>query len=542
MNVNHGLRRSLTISALLSLLFQPSFAAVVPVGASLAKVQELVVGNGTEPASLDPHKVDGIPEMTILRDLLETLMIEDGDGKLVPGAAESWESADNKTFLFHLRQGATWSNGDPVTAQDFVYSFRRAVDPATGGPFSWYLEMTSMRNAAAILKGDKPVDSLGVSAVDAQTLKVELELALPYFAAMTTSAVMAPVHRATVEKYGNSWTRPEHFVGNGAYTLNQWVVNEKIALVRNPAYWDNAQTVIDKVTYLPIESSLSDMNRFLAGEVDMTLEVPNEHFKRLSQDHPESLRVTPYQCTYHYAFNNKKAPFNDVRVRQALSYAIDRDIVTQFITGKGETPAYIFAHPAVAGFTPDVPDFAHWTQKQRTDTAKALLAEAGFGPSNPLSFTLLYNTSDNHKKIAIAIASMWKKSLGVNVKLENQEWKTYLDNRRQGNYDVTRAGWCGPYNEASSFLALAQSNNGSNDFFYHSERYDQLMNNAMQASSNDERADNYRQAQALLAQDMPLAPIYHYVNAKLVRPTVGGYPMHNASGKFYTKDLYMTAQ
>jgi oligopeptide transport system substrate-binding protein len=530
------------LSMVLATVAQSAGAAVVPAGTKLAEVQELVRGNGSEPASLDPHKTEGVPESNVIREILEGLVNQDGNGNLVPGVAESWESSDNKTYIFHLRHNAKWSNGDPLTAHDFVYSFRRAVNPNTAGPYSWYLEMTGMVNAAAIIDGKKPIESLGVSAVDDYTFKVELENPLPYFVAMTSHTTLRPVHQATVETFGDKWTQPEHFVGNGAYKVSQWVVNEKIVMTRNDQYWDNTNTVINKVTYLPIENQITDMNRFLAGDVDMTYEMPPEHFKRMKKEHPESLKVTPYLCSYYYGFNTAKAPFDDVRVRKALSYAINREAIANYVMGQGEMPAYNFAHQQVAGLKFDLPEYATWTQKERDAKAKALLSEAGFGPDKPLKFTLLYNTSENHKKNAIAIASMWKKALGVKVELENQEWKTFLETRRSGTYDVTRAGWCGDYNEASTFLSLLQSNNASNDFSYHSAPYDAFMDAAMKSNTDAQRSNNYRKAEAQLATDMPIAPIYHYVNARLVRANVGGYPMHNAEDLIYSKDLYIIAK
>lgn len=515
-------------------------AANVPEGTKLADKQEVVRGNGSEPASLDPHRTEGVPESNVLRDLFEGLMIQDENGNTIAGTAESVETKDNKHFTFNIRKDAKWSNGDPVTAHDFVYSYQRAVDPKTASPYGWYLEMTTMANAAAIIKGEKKPEELGVKATDDHTLEITLEKALPYFVGMTSHTTMYPVHKATVEKHGDKWTSPENFVSNGAYTLKDWVVNEKIVVEQNPQYWDNAKTVITKATFLPIESQVTDMNRFLAGEVDVTYELPPEHFKRLKKEQPDSLEVSPYLCSYYYGFNNKKKPFDDVRVRKALSYAINRDVIANMVMGQGETAAYSFAHKAVAGLKVDAPDYEKLTQKERDEKAKALLAEAGFG-DKPLEFTLLYNTSDNHKKVAIAISSMWKK-LGVKVKLENQEWKTFLDNRRNGNYDVTRAGWCGDYNEASTFLSLMQSNNGNNDQFYFNDDYDALMDAAMNSTDEATRADNYRKAEAKLAQDMPLAPIYHYVKARLVNPQLGGYPKNNAQDNIYSKDLYMIAK
>ncbi|USP06124.1 ABC transporter substrate-binding protein [Vibrio sp. LQ2] len=519
-----------------------TIAANVPAGTKLADVQELVRGNGTEVASIDPHKTEGVPESNVIRDLLEGLVNQDAAGNTIPGVAESWETTDNKTFIFHLRKNAKWSNGDPVTAEDFVYSFKRAVDPATASPYSWYLEMTTMENAADIIAGKKDKETLGVKALDANTLEIKLESAVPYFVKMMGHTTVKPVHRATVEKWGDQWTKPDHFVGNGAYVLDKWVVNERMELKRNPNYWDNEHTVINKVTYLPIENQVAEMNRFLSGEIQITNELPLEHFKRLQKEHPESVQVQGNLCTYYYGFNNQKAPFNDVRIRKALSYAIDRNIITDAILGQGQKPAYFLTPEITAGFHPEMPAYGKMTQKERIAEAKKLLAEAGYDKSNPLKFTLLYNTSENHKKIATAIQSMWKTTLGVDVALENQEWKTFLDTRRQGNYDVTRAGWCGDYNEASSFLSLMQSNNSSNDQKYHSAEYDAVMEKAMNTTSDAEREGLYVDAEKLLARDMPLVPIYQYVKSRLVSPTVGGYPAGNAEDKIYAKDLYIKAQ
>ena len=519
-----------------------SLAANVPAGTKLADKQEFVRGNGTEVASIDPHKTEGVPESHVIRDLLEGLVNQDANGKTVPGVAESWETTDNKTFIFHLRKDAKWSNGDPVTADDFVYSFKRAVDPATASPYSWYLEMTTMVNAADIIAGKKDKETLGVKALDANTLEVNLETPVPYFVKMMGHTTVKPVHRATVEKWGDQWTKPEHFVGNGAYVVDKWTVNERLVMKRNPYYWDNAHTVIDQVTYLPIENQVAEMNRFLSGEIQMTYELPLEHFKRLKKEYPESVNVKGNLCTYYYGFNNQKAPFDDVRVRKALSYAIDRDIIANAILGQGQKPAYFMTPEITADFNPEMPAYGKLTQKERIAEAKKLLAEAGFDKSHPLEFTLLYNTSENHKKIATAIQSMWKQALGVNITLENQEWKTFLDTRREGNYDVTRAGWCGDYNEASSFLSLMQSNNSSNDQKYHSAEYDAVMDKALNAKTDEEREALYVEAEKLLARDMPIAPIYQYVTSRLVSPQLGGYPVNNAEDKIYTKDLYIKAQ
>ncbi|MBU2897777.1 ABC transporter substrate-binding protein [Vibrio hepatarius] len=519
-----------------------TFAADVPSGTKLAKKQELVRGNGAEVSSLDPQKTEGVPESNVLRDLMEGLVIQDAMGKTIPGAAESWTTEDNKTFTFKIRKDAKWSNGDPVTAYDFEYSFKRAADPKTASPYSWYIEYAKIKNASDVIVGKKDKNELGVKAVDAQTLVLETEIPLPHLVKMLAHTTMYPVHKATVEKYGDSWTKPEHYVSNGAYTLKDWVVNEKIVLERNKDYWDNSDTVIDKVTYLPIESQNAEMNRFLSGEIHMTDELPNEQFRRLVKEYPQNVAVSPYLCTYYYGFNNKRPPFDDARVRKALSYTIDRDIVTKAILGQGQLPAYGLTHSGITGFSPDAPEYAKMTQKERVAQAKELLTEAGFNSGHPLDFTLLYNTDDNHKKIAVAVQSMWKKSLGsfVSVKLENQEWKTYLESSKQGDFDVRRAGWCADYNEASTFLSVAMTDNGQNDQKYSSAVYDKAMNDAATvAKTDEERNQFYAMAESQLAKDMPIAPIYEYVKSRLVSAQIGGYPEKNPQDNVYSKDLYL---
>ncbi|PQJ66447.1 ABC transporter substrate-binding protein [Photobacterium angustum] len=519
-----------------------SFAAQVPSDVKLADKQELVRGNGTEPESLDPQKVSGVPESNVIRDLLEGLVNQDSKGNLVPGAAKSWETADNKTWIFHLREDAKWSNGDPVTADDFVYTWRRLADPKTASPYASYIQMTTMANAEDIIAGKKPADTLGVEAVDTHTLKVTLDKPVSYFASMLVHTSMKPVNQKAVEKFGDDWTKVGNYVSNGAYKLDKWVVNERIVLTRNENYWDNKDTVINKVTFLPIENQVAAMNRFLAGELDMTYEMPNEHFKRLQKEYPQDVKVTPYLCSYYYEFNMTRKPFDDANVRKALSYAIDRDVLAKFIVGKGETPAYNFTPLATNGLDVDMPEYSKLDQKQRLAKAKELLKAAGYDQNNPLKFSLLYNTSENHKKVAVAIASMWKKGLGVTAMLENQEWKSYLDAKRQGNFDVSRAGWCGDYNEASTFLAIMHSGHSQNYPKYSSVAYDKAIDDAILAKSDAQRAADYKQAEAQLAADMPIMPIYHYVNARLVNPQLGGYPMENPEDNIYSKDMYFTAK
>jgi oligopeptide transport system substrate-binding protein len=531
---------ALLISSLLTPFISVTAAAdTLPAGTTLAKEQHLVRANDAEAATLDPAKAEGLPEMHILRDLFEGLVIQDRDGNITPGVAESWETEDNKTFVFHLRKDAKWSNGDPVTADDFVYALRRAVDPKTASPNVWYLKLTKINNIADVAEGKKPLDTLGVTAIDKHTLRFELDSKVPYFVAMTGHTSMMPIHKANLESSDKPWSDPKQFVGNGAFLLDEWVVNERVELKKNPNYWDSDDTHLNQVTYIPFENQNASINRYAVGEVDITSDVPTHMAQKLQKEYQQAYTAVPLLCTYYYAFNTTRAPFDDVRVRQAVSYSIMRDVVTNGVTQVGNLPAYTFAHEYTAGFDATQPEYSQWTQKQRDEKAQKLLKEAGYDASNPLDFKLLYNTSESNKSIAVAIASMLKNNLGAKVELENQEWKSYLVSRRQGDFDVMRASWCGDYNEASTFLSLLRSGSSGNFARYSSDIYDKAMESALSATTEQERQTFYDQAEQALTVDMPIAPIYYYMQARLVRPTVGGFAKNNVEGRIYSKDLYI---
>lgn len=515
--------------------------AIPPVPADqLAKEQVLVRNNGAEVASLDPHKIEGVPESNVSRDLLEGLVIGDPNGKTIPGVAQRWENKDFRVWTFHLRPEARWSNGDPVTAQDFVYSWQRLADPKTASPYASYLQYGHVANIDDIIAGKKSPDTLGVKALDDHTFEVTLTEAVPYFYKLPIYPAMSPVHKATVEKFGDKWTLPENWVGNGAYTLKNWVVNERLVLTRNTHYWNNANTTINQVTYLPISSEVTDVNRYRSGEIDMTYNyLPIELFQKLKKEVPDEVKVNPYLCTYYYEINNQKAPFTDVRVRQALRLGLDQNILTNKVKNQGDTPAYGFVPPYIDGFKAEVPEWFTWTQEKRNTEAKKLLQEAGYSADKPLTLTLLYNTSDLHKKMAIAAASIWKQNIGVNVKLENQEWKTFLSTRHQGNYDLARAGWCADYNEPSTFFNSMLSDSSSNTSHYKSNAFDDLIHQTLQVTSDDERAALYQQAESLMDKDAVTVPVYYYANIRLVKPYVGGLTGKDPQDNIYVKDLYI---
>ncbi|AFR03448.1 oligopeptide ABC transporter substrate-binding protein OppA [Pectobacterium brasiliense] len=528
------------IAALSSTMAVSAFAATVPAGVQLAEKQELVRNNGAEVSSLDPHKIEGVPESNVSRDLLEGLVISDVNGKTSPGVAESWDNKDFKVWTFHLRKDAKWSNGEPVTAQDFVYSWQRLADPKTASPYASYLQYGHLLNIDDIIAGKKSPDTLGVKAIDDHTFEVTLSEAVPYFYKLPVYVAMSPVNKAAIEKFGEKWTQPQNWVGNGAYKLKSWVVNEKMVLERNPQYWDNAHTVINQVTYLPIASEVTDVNRYRSGEIDMTYNnLPIELFQKLKKEIPDEVKVNPYLCTYYYEVNNQKPPFNDVRVRTALRLGLSQDILTNKVKNQGDIPAYGFVPPYIDGLKASVPEWFTWPQAKRNEEAKKLLAEAGYTADKPLTLNLLYNTSDLHKKMAIAAASIWKQNIGVDVKLENQEWKTFLSTRHQGTYDVARAGWCADYNEPSTFLNSMLSDSSSNTSHYKSKEFDALVAKSLQVKTDEERAAVYQQAESQLDKDAVTIPVYYYANTRLVKPYVGGLTGNDPQDNVYVKDLYI---
>lgn len=534
---NNTFSKSLVALGLLSAI-SSAWAADVPPGTELAAKQELVRNNGSEPASLDPHKVESDVESNIIGDFFDGLIRVKNDGSIEPHLAEKWDNQDNKVWTFHLRPGIKWSNGEPITAQDVVWSWKRLVDPKTGSPYATYPGTMHIENANDIAEGKKPVDSLGVKALDANTVQVTLDQPTSAFLLMLGHTSMVPVSEAAVEKFGDKWTQPANFVSSGPYKLSQWVVNEKVVGERNKQYWDDAHTVINKVTYLPVTSGTADINRYKAGEIDITYTVPETLFASLKKSIPDQVHITPYLSTYYYEFNTTKAPFNDPRVRLALNLALDKDIIAGKVLGQGQKPAWLVSQPKIGGITLKPAEYGSWSHDKRIAEAKKLLAEAGFNESHPLQFNLLYNTSESHQRIAIAASSMWKKNIGVEAKLQNQEWKTMLDTKRTGNYDLVRYGWIADYDDAATYLNNFRTGDSQNSSKYSNPAYDEIIAKASQATTQEERAKYYQQAEDILAKDVPTIPIYHYVKVQLVKPYVGGYAP-STLGKYLTQDLYI---
>ena len=515
-----------------------TWAANVPAGTQLADKQELVRNNGSEPASLDPHKVESDVEFNIISDLFDGLVSVSPAGEIQPRLAEKWENKDNTVWTFHLRPGITWSDGTPITAEDIVWSWQRLVDPKTASPYASYPGSMRIVNGTDIAEGKKAPESLGVKAINDSTLEVTLTQPNAAFLAMLAHPSLVPIDKVLVGRFGDKWTKPEHFVSSGAYKLSQWVVNERIVAVRNPKYWDNEHTVINKVTYLPISSEAADVNRYKAGEIDIVYTVPINQFAQLKKTLGSELDVSPQLATYYYQFNTTRPPFNDARVRKALNLALDKDIIAGKVLGQGQRPAWLISQPDIGGVKLQNPDYASWPMDKRIAEAKKLLAEAGFNDSHPLSFNLLYNTSESHQRIAIAASSMWKKNLGVEAKLQNQEWKTMLDTMHTHNFDAVRYAWIADYDDAATFLNTFRTGDSQNTTQYSNPDYDRALVNAAKSKTAEERGKFYQQAEDLLGRDVPAIPVYHYVRTHLVKPWVGGFTPDKL-GYYYTKDMYI---
>ena len=509
-------------------------------GEPLARRQVLVRGNSTEPASLDPHLVQDAVGGAIVIDLFEGLTRSGPRGDTEPALAESWSvSEDRLTWTFQLRGDSRWSDGTPVTAEDVVYGWQRAVDPEVGSSYAYYIETAGVKNAGPIIRGDLAPDKLGVLASSEFTFEVTLEDPVSYLPDMTVHYTMFPAPRHVVERYGSDWTKPGNMVSNGAYQLDLWNIGEKLEVSRNPHYREDQGTIIDRVVYLPIESTTAELQRYESGELHLTSKVPISQIERMKRERPEELVMAPSIATYMYTFNVNRPPFDDRRVRQALTYAIDRDIITRYITRGGQIPAYHLTPGYVSEFDYPLPEYATWSQDRRDQEARRKLAEAGYDNEHPLEFELLYNTDESHKAIAIVLSQMWKEKLGARVTISNREWKTFLSEKQAGNFGVARHGWIGDYNEASTFLTLLTGDSGNNNGGWSNARYDQLLR---EARSSDDPNSYYVQAEDILWQEFPVAPIYFYTTVALVSPRLKGYPEHNPRNIIYSKDMYLTTE
>ena len=508
------------------------------IGQAIASERQdtLMRGLHSEPESLDPQKVSSNPAINVVNDLFEGLVTKNRQNEIIPAQADHWEiSADQKTYTFHLRQGK-WSDGVPITAEDFVYAWQRAIDPATTSPYAWYPAMAGIMNAKAIIDGEKPPSQLGVKALDKDTLQVKLDRPIPWFVRLLAHPTLFPVPKHTIERYGAQWTQADHIVGNGAYQMKSRIVNDQISLERNPHYRDASHVSIKYVNWLPISSMVTSLHRYDTNSLDITSGVPTDGFSQLKKKHSQAVFTLKQAGTEYLVFNTRQPPLNNKALRQALSYAIDRHAITQYVLGQGQIPAYQFTPPYLKTAPNTQPAYQTLTMKKRVALAKQRYKEAGYSKEHPLTLTLLYNTDDVRKKLMIAIAHMWKQVLGVNVHIENMEWKTLLDRLRAGDFQVSRASWIADYNEASSMLGHFESSQ-LNKAGYKNKSYDAVFNKTYTSNSQDRKA-LYAQLEKKLENDMPMAPLYYYVSPRLVNTRIGGY-YASPFDQVYTRYLWI---
>jgi len=510
-----------------------------PVPSVLAAEQVLHRANGEEPQTLDPHLAEGVPAGNILRDLFEGLTAESPDGRIVPGAAMRWNiSRDGLTYTFYLRREATWSNGDPLRAEDFVWSFRRSADPATASKFANML--MPIENAGPVLAGSAPPATLGVEALDEYTLQIRLSDPTPYFLSLLTHSATYPVHRPSVERHGARFSRPGNLVSNGAYVLTNWVVRSRIELERNPRYWNDDDTILERVVYYPLEDASTALKQFRSGNLNWTYEVPNNQFQWLQKNYPDRLVVSPWLGSYFFGFNLTREPFiESPLLRKALVLAVDRELVTNKVTQFGEQPSFTLVPPGIGEYVSPLPEYAGWSQEERNAEARRLYAAAGYSEDDPLRIEIRYNTSENHKKIALAIASLWKQVLGVQATLVNEEWKVFLQNRSQKVVtQVFRAGWIGDYADPYSFLQMFRTGHGQNDYGFSNTLYDSLLDQVAAERIPARRRRLMQEAERVLLEELPIIPVYTYVTKRLVDPHLRGWD-HNVMDHHYSKHMFL---
>ena len=487
-------------------------------------------GNGSEPQGLDPHIVTGVPEHHILISLCEGLTIpnpnpNDMNGYMA-GTAESWSiSDDGKEYIFNINKNAKWSNGEPVTADDFVWSWKRILTASLGSQYPdmlYYLEGAYEYHNGLI----DDFDQVGVKSIDQHTLQVNLKNPTPFFLGLLSHYSTWPVHKDTVLKFGDiddrngEWTRPGNFVCNGPFQLKTWELNNKIVVEKNPHYYDASMVRLNEIHYYPVSNVMTEDRMFRAGQLHLTSTLPSQKCPIYIEENP-NLRIDPYMGTYFYRINTKNEVLKDIKVRKALAYSIDRQLLVDKVTKCGQIPAYSFTPPGTNGYQP--------TTEIPFDPilAKSLLEEAGFSNENPFpKLEILFNTNEDHRKLALAVQQMWQINLGIEVELVNQDWKVYLNREMIGDFQISRAGWIGDYEDPNTFLDLMRPNRGNNKTGWENMEYDALVKKANTINNQAERYELLYKAEEILIENMPVIPLYTYVRAYQLSSDVKGFNPH----------------
>jgi len=490
--------------------------------------QIMHIGNGTEPSSVDPHTSTGVPEYHIQMALFEGLVAKHPKTlEIMPAVADTWQiSDDGLVYTFHIRENAKWSNGEKLVADDFVKSWHRALLPALANEYVESLFV--LKNAEKFFRQEvKNFSDVGVKALDDNTLRIELENPTPYFLQLLDHHSMFPVHIDTISKFSpiderdSTWTRPENFVGNGPFVVHEWTPGKVFSVTANPYYWDAKTVRLKEIHFYPIEQLLAEERMFKARQLHKTEWMPYAKIEKYKKANNPEYVTFPYLATYYYMFNVTKPPMNDVRVRKALAYSIDREAITKNITKGEQIPAYALTPPDVLGYT------SRAKMSYDLDLARKLLAEAGYpnGEGMP-PIELIYNTSEDHQKVAQAVQQMWKKNLNIHVTLQNQEWKVFLNNQKLLNYQITRMAWVGDYVDPNTFLEIFITGGGNNRSGWSNKKYDELIRAATSAKSREERYELFQEAEKILVEEAPLIPVYNYSTNNLLSTDVKGYDMN----------------
>lgn len=475
-----------------------------------------------EPQSLDPQIWTYGQDGNIAQDLFQGLTTLDPQANTVAGQAESWSvSVDGRQYRFRLRAGLEWSDGKPITSEDFLWSFRRLFDPKTASPAVSLLYV--IQNGREVNTGQMPLSALGVSAPDPRTVIIELAHPAPYLVDLLVHRAF-PVPRHVIEKHGREWTRPGNIVSNGAFVLDEWRPGSHVRLAKNPRFHAASSVALDAIYHVPVEDPTRGVVRYRAGELDVLVTLPSEQIAELRRDFGTQLRLQQQIGLEYLAFNTRRGPTADVRVRRALSMAIDRDLIVQRITRAGEPAAWCLVPLGVKNYPErGCADFADWDQARRVNEARKLLEQAGYSRSKPLTLRFRVNNSDTQRRIALAVSAMWQ-PLGVRTQLVGADLKTHQQALQQGDFDVARGVWYGEDRDPISFLRLLDSRSPSlNISGFDSPSYRRLLDQADTTVDLASRAVTLRQAELLAMREQPLAPIHVYVSRRLVSPKVKGW-------------------
>jgi len=490
-----------------------------------------------EPRTLDPQLADDTYSFQVVRDLYEGLTSEDRDGQIVPGVARSWSvDATGTIYTFVLRSDAKWSDGDRTVASEFVQGLRRAVDPRTASGSAALL--TVIKGASDIIAGRKKVNDLGVMAVDESVLKIELEHPAPFVLEILSQPIAAPVHIHTIPGSAIPQSSDDVKVFNGAYTLINRVPGSFIELARNPKYWDAAHVLIERVRYMNEESEATELREYIAGQLDLTYTIPTPDFNRIMESYAAELQTAPILGTLYLALDVSEPPLRDnIALRQALSMAVDRDLISTHVA-LGVTPAYTFVPPGISGYTPPAYQWSEWTREHQLNYARELFSRAGYSDKNRLRLKVYFNSGENIQRIMLAIAGSWKQNLGVDSELISDEFRVFLEGRKnRSRWDVARLGWWPDYKDPASFLEIFASNSSQNDPGYISADFTSSIDAARASANTGERLQLLHKSEEVLLNDYPIIPIYFYTSRRLVKPYLGGAVI-SPLNRTYSKHLF----